>query len=456
MLIHLSVLIVGLSWAFGGQIAWARQALLAWGSVGILLFAAAAVAKSDRSSLWGNLWPLLIFDFLTVAGCFNPSFKSILREGAPYFMVIDPRYSWLPSSARPDLTWRALWQLNAIVLSCYNLILVVKRQRTLRRLLFVIAGNAVVLAVFGSFQKLAGAKGLWFGLMESRQTYFFSTFVYHNHWGAFTLLNAGACLGLLFHFWQRGAERDVWHTPVPAGALAVLLLAATIPLSGSRSCSFLIGLFLLGALLHVLARLTRQRRARGASVAGPAAGLAAAAALAAAAIGYLSFDVIRQRTQITADQLVRLHTEDTLNSRLALYRDTLRMASAKPWFGWGLETYGDVFRIYNSQRADEVQLGQPYYRAAHNDWLQLLAETGLVGFALMGWLVLRPLRHIRWHRVESAIPRYLLVGCTLVLLYAWLEFPFANPSVLVAFWCSLYLAARYAALDSGRTDAPGL
>ncbi len=73
----------------------------------------------------------------------------------------------------------------------------------------------------------------------------------------------------------------------------------------------------------------------------------------------------------------------------------------QPWFGWGLETYGNVFRIYNSQRAVEVHFGQPYYRAAHSDWLQLFAETGAVGTALIPLLLLGLLRGIRWRRAAA-------------------------------------------------------
>ena len=448
VLVHLSVMIVGLSWSFGGQIGWARQALLAWGSVGILLFVAIAVLKPNKASLARHLWPLLAFDVIVIASCFNPIFVSFVREGQPFFMLVDPPHRWLPSSARPDLTWRALWQLNAIVLSSYNLVLAVQRRRTLRRLLLLIAGNAVVLAIFGTFQKLTGAKGLWFGLVDTPQSYFFSTFVYHNHWGAFTLLNIGACLGLLFHFWRRHDQRDVWHSPVPAGALAVLVLAATVPLSGSRSSTILAGLFLLGSLLHVLSALSQRRRSGGAAR-GPVTMIVIGAVLAVAAIVWLGSDVIGQRARLTGEQIAQAQGQASPDSRLTLYRDTIRMGMVRPWFGWGLETYGDVFRIYNSQRAVEVHFGQPYYRAAHSDWLQLFAETGAVGTALIGLLLLGLLRGIRWRRA-AAIPRYLLAGCALVLLYAWLEFPFANPSVLVAFWCSLCIAVRYAALDPVR------
>ena len=256
-------------------------------------------------------------------------------------------------------------------------------RRLVRTVLFVIAGNAVVLAVFGTFQKLVHAKGLWLGLVHSPNDKFFSTFIYHNHWGAFTLLNTAVCLGLLFHFLRRGGQRDIWHSPVLLGALVTLLLAASVPLSSSRSCTALIGVLLFGALVHFLARLIRRRREHHESVLLPVTGIILAALLAVGAIGWLGRDVIAQRMRLTSEQLAHIAKEDTLNSRLTLYRDTWRMAAEKPWFGWGLESYAHVFRTFNTQRAAEIWIWIPFYAEAHNDWLQSLAEVGFVGTGLL-------------------------------------------------------------------------
>ncbi|MBI2517761.1 MAG: O-antigen ligase family protein [Opitutae bacterium] len=458
VLAHLGALIVGTSWAFGGQSPGARIWLLIWGTLGILLFFVAQARRADdrpapRFGALRDLWPLVLFDLCVGASCLNPSFQTIFRDGLPYFILQDPPYRWLPSSARPELTLRELWQFNGIVLSCYNAFLVLHSRRKLRQVLFVVALNALVLAVFGTFQKLVGAKGLWFGLVPSPQEHFFSTFVYHNHWGAFTVLNTAACLGLFFHALRRGGYRDLWHSPVPAGALATLLLAVAVPLSASRSSTALTCVLLGAATIHLLWRTIRRRREHHESALLPVAGILLCVLLALAAIVYLGRDVIQQRARLTTEQLARIRHEDTLNSRLTLYRDTWRMASLKPWFGWGLETYGDVFRVYNSQRAVEVWFGQPYYREAHSDWLQAFAEVGAVGTALLVLLGALPLRLVRWSKVESILPGYLLAGCALILLYAWVEFPFANPSVMIAFWTSLYVAARYATLDLGAQSA---
>jgi hypothetical protein len=49
-----------------------------------------------------------------------------------------------------------------------------------------------------------------------------------------------------------------------------------------------------------------------------------------------------------------------------------------------------------------------------------------------------------------------LLGCALVALYAWVEFPFANGAVMIAFWTVYFAALRYATLQyrSGPDGAP--
>ncbi|MBI2498473.1 MAG: O-antigen ligase family protein [Opitutae bacterium] len=452
VILHFSSLLIFTAWAFGGQAPWVRQVIAGWGAVGVLLFIIGCATRAKSAggdASWPalrHLWPLWLYDLLVGASCFNPSFRETVIAGQPVLVQGDPVW-WLPGAARPLMAWKELWQFNVIVLTCFNLCLVLPRRRLVRTVLFVMAGNAVVLAVFGTFQKLVHADGLWFGLVPSPNPRFFSTFIYHNHCGAFTLLNTAAGLGLLFHFLRRGGQRDIWHSPVPLGVVATLLLATSVPLSASRSCTVLTALLLFGALTHFLARLIRRRRERHESALLPAAGIVLAALLAAGAIAWLSRDVIAQRARLTSQQVTRLAQEDTLNSRLTLYRDTWRMAAAKPVFGWGLESYAHVFRIYNSQRPVERWFDVPFYAEAHNDWLQSLAEVGFTGTGLLALLLLGPLLSVPWRRVSSVLPRYLLAGAAIVLLYAWVEFPFANPAVMLTFCASVACAVRYAALD---------
>lgn len=448
---HAAILVVGLAWWFGGQSAGARQALLAWGTIGMVLFFLAwgslkSTGVIERRPI-NHLWPLLVWDVLVIISIFNPSTRQIIRDGDPMLVHTDPRWLWLPSTARPDLTLRELWQFNGIVFSCYNVFLLLQRRKSLRRLLMIVAICTFILAVLGTFQKLSGATGIWFGKVAVPQPYFFATFVYHNHWGAFVLLSLGACLGLLNHHLRHVSGRDRWHSPGLFGAVLVLFLAATIPLSGSRSSTLLAGVLVLGSSAAFLASLVRRQREHHEAVWPKVLAVALAITVGVGGIAYLARDTISARARLTTAQLKEIREEDTMNSRLQLYTDTWRMASAKPIFGWGLESYGDVFQIYNSQMPREPWFPKRVYREAHSDWLQSLAENGFVGTALLLALGAATLVSVPWRRLRSAVPRNLLAVCALVLVYAWLEFPFANPAVMTLFWLNLFIAARYARLD---------
>lgn len=455
VLFQVGAFAIFVSWAFGGQAPFARQFIVWWGTAGMALFlwGCWSQCRSGDGRLHPALrllWPLWLYDLLVIASCYNPAFEQITLEGERFWRVADP-ISWLPTSARPSLTARELWQFNGIVLSAFNLVLTVSRRGWLRGLLLVLAGNALLLAVFGTFQKLVGANGLWFGLVEAPQPRFFATFIYHNHWGPFILLNTVACLALLFYYYRRGGYRDFWHSPVLLGAVATLFLAASVPLSASRSSTVLMCGLLGGALIHVLLHVIRNRRAQRRSVLPSVAGILLTALIGAGAIGWLARGVIVQRARLTSEQVAKLAQDTqagTLTSRLVLYRDTWRMAMERPWFGWGLETYGSVFPIYNSQRPVERWFPAPRYVEAHNDWFQSLAETGVVGTGLLVLLGLLPLGMLRLRSVATAVPGYLLAGCGLILLYAWLEFPFANPAVMLTFCTVFFCAVRYAVLDA--------
>lgn len=453
--VHIGALLLFISWAFGGQAPWARQIIAWWGTIGILLFGFVClkVRRADTGKIHPALrylWPLWLYDLMVIVSCFNPGFREIVIVGQPSLVMGDPN-PWLPSAALPHLALKELWQFNGLLLGCFNLFLVFRRRGQIRGILFLLAGNAVALAIFGTFQKLTGATGLWFGLVESPNDHFFSTFIYHNHWGAFTLLNTVAALALLFHYERHSAHRDIWHSPVLLGAMGTLLLALSVPLSTSRSSTALIGMLLAGALVHFLLRVIRRRREKLESTALPVAGVILAALLAMAAVGYLGRDILIERTRLTAEQLDQFSQEGTLTARLVLYRDTWRMASEKTWFGWGLESYAHVFRVFNTQRTAESQWWIVFYAEAHNDWLQSLAEVGFVGTGLLALLALLPILSIKWRRVRSVVPLYLLAGCTLLLLYAFLEFPFANPAVMLTFCTVFYCAIRYAELDVAAT-----
>jgi O-antigen ligase len=446
--LHAALVVIAASWAFGGNIDWARPLLCILGSLALPLTAAAIVSRlrDDRASLRALhvLWPLLGYNALVLLSTLQPAFRSGVIYGAEVLVPILSLTAW-PCTAQPSETLRHLWLLNALFLPAFNLLLCVRTRRTLRTLLLVLAANALALAIFGTLQKLTHSPGLFFGAVPSPNKTFFASFIYHNHWGAFVLLMLAASLGLVFHHALRPCPRGFWHSPAFLGLIVSLLLAATAPLSSSRSSTALAALLLGLALLDALRRLLRRRSNEKRSRLAPACALVFTALIAASAIFDLARPIIAVRTTDTREQLAAMRAQGGIGSRATLYADTWRMAADRPAFGWGLGSYAPVFQRYNTQQSSD---GLPIiYVDAHSDWLQSLTETGFTGTTLLGLLIIIPIITTLRHR-PGPLPAYLLAGCGLVLLYAWIEFPFGSPAVIAAFWIILFTAARLAQLDA--------
>ena len=449
---HAAGMLLLATWGFGGGTAWVRTALTYLGGAGIFLLLAHLATQLHRGSgllrSVAGLAPLLGFNLLVLVGAFTPSFRELLYEGSP-LLVPNTVSNWLPSSARPALALRELALFNALFLPCFNLSLIVRSRHRLRGLLIFAATNAVVLSIFGTLQKLAHSPGLFFGRVKSPQPYFFSSFIYHNHWGAFALLMIAVCAALAWYYAQRGGYRDFFHSNAFSAVLGLLLIAATIPLSGSRSSTLLLAGLLTGGLLHVIIDLFRTRR-DGDSVTGAFVSVCVATLLGVAAIIYVGSETITTRVAKTQEQLATMQAHGGIGSRATLYHDTWQMARAKPVFGWGMASYPHVFQLYNTQTATADRL-PVFYADAHSDWLQAIAEHGFVGTALLALCALLPLSHLRARHLRHPLPNYLLAGCALIVLYAWVEFPFGNAAVVFTWWLCLFTAVRYARLDSSGT-----
>ncbi|MFT3867262.1 MAG: O-antigen ligase family protein [Nibricoccus sp.] len=448
-LLHVVVMGVLATWFLGGGSYSARLTLCVIGSLAPALLLAGLIDRRARGEpFFRSLLPLIPwfgFNIIVLLGLLHPSFRRATVEGITVFIPNATAGGW-PESARPDLAVLELWLLNALILTPFNLLINVRHRSTLHTLFFILAVNALILAVFGSFQKFVDASGLFFGAVASPNTTFFSSFIYHNHWGAFVVLSLSICLGLLFSLRPWSGSRDFWHSPALAAVVAIFLLALAVPLSGARACTFLAALLLAAGFMQGLRRITSYQKDRGRSVIGPGFLVALTLLAVLTSTYFLAREVIETRLADTRAQLSEVRDTGSIGSRGVLYSDTWRMALDKPWFGWGLGSYATVFRSYNSQIGGE---GLPhFYEYAHSDWLQLFAETGVVGTAFYLTfliLVLQPLR--RWHG-NNELPAYLLLGCGLIALYACIEFPFGNPAVTLIFWTCLMGSVRWVKLTA--------
>ncbi len=441
-------LMVGLSsWYLGGGSRSAELAIWIAGSFALPLLTLhiarpAASAGKGHPALW--LWPWALLNAWVIASCLNPSFSEKLYEGVRRLAQTGATRSWLPSTIHAGTTWRQLATFDVAYLSAFNLVIGVEHRRTLRRLLAFAVANTALLAVFGTFQRLV-SDGIYFGAVASPNPRFFATFIYGNHWSAYVALALAVTVGLLETALVAPDSEDRRTSPVGLLLVAIGAMALTPFVSGSRA-----GIILVVALLGFAAlrwsRAQRQglgTRSRGAVL--PVIGLIL---LLAASATWMARDVVAQRWRDTQEQW----HGNFFAGRRELYRDCWRIYIQHPWAGWGWGNFGKAYLLAQPRPLAPNRQYESTYANAHSDWLQVLDETGAVGAILLALTVLEPLRRVwgvsrRWGALQVALG----AGCTAVVLYAMIEFPFGNAAVVLLWWTCFFAAVQLVRLNSSRS-----
>jgi O-antigen ligase len=127
---------------------------------------------------------------------------------------------------------------------------------------------------------------------------------------------------------------------------------------------------------------------------------------AASAVGVLSIGAspVIHRVTGTIKQMMSANPEaDFTGGRKSIWKDTMTMIHANPWFGIGLGAYETAYPNY---RAHPVYINDNLFMAgqAHNDYLQALADCGVVGGAIAVWFLVSVFRAIG-RSIRSPDPR---------------------------------------------------
>jgi tetratricopeptide (TPR) repeat protein/O-antigen ligase len=279
------------------------------------------------------------------------------------------------SPAQTARSFLLLLTYAAVYVLVVNLI---KERRQLERLVQTVLLFGGMLAFLGLLDYLAGEPGL-IGWRDSPQTGRLSgTFVNPDHFAAWLAMLV--CLGLGYLATRRRPRGEsVSHLLtsretrehairryLPFVGVGVMALALVFTLSRGGVLSLLLTLVALLALLRALG-LTRWS-------------VLLMGALVAVTIAYgawIGLEPFLARVRTGPLDYVSRGTQSLT---------TLPMLATFPLFGVGLGAYKDIYFRY---QPPALHPGKVYFPYAHNDLLQLVVETGLVGAALVLWAVWR-------------------------------------------------------------------
>lgn len=308
-----------------------------------------------------------------------------------------------------------------------------RRASQLRILAWILCVYGAVLASFSLLQGLApNGKLYWIWPLE-QGGYVYGPYVNHNHYAGLMEMLSPIPLVL-------AASRFTTGNRKLAIAGVGALMAGTIVLSGSRGgvVAFAVQMVLLAVLLRGRVGTWKQPLLM--------------AAFLMAAIGLLVLIGGNELTRRMASMHSETRQELTGGTRLTIDRDALRMWREKPLFGWGLGTFPAVYPRFRSFFTSF------FVNEAHNDYLQLLVETGLAGISIAAWFLVLTFRHARsklanWtETANGTLTVAALLGCLGILVHSFLDFNLQIPANAALFYvlCSIAAAAPIQESDRRR------
>ena len=343
-----------------------------------------------------------------------PGLLHLLSPGTYEFhsrqMLLPPLKAWKPVTVSPADTAFGLVYFVGMAMLYLAVFRAFANEGWRRRLLWAVVYGGVAMTLWGLVQAAAGSQKIFGMIVPGAEWAMLGPYLVRNHFGGYMLMVIGIALGLtaealtdLQRDWSR--RRVGWlalgdpsgSAFVRRGALGMVLVVGLVA-TASR------GAFLgFGVTLLVFAALTRRRLL-----------LAGVAVVAVAGISWIGLDAIVRG----------FVTRGVEGSRLALWRDTLRMFPDFPLLGVGWNAFGMAYLRY--------QTFWRYYfvQAAHNEYLELLLTTGLVGSAVALWgfsrLVTPALARARRSPLDAGLFSGLLgLGCHNLVEFNWQVVPVA-------------------------------
>ena len=120
--------------------------------------------------------------------------------------------------------------------------------------------------------------------------------------------------------------------------------------------------------------------------------------------------------------------DDSLQGRVSAWQDTMNMVRDFPLFGVGLGAWQDVFPRY-----ERPPWSADYFSEAHNDYVEILAETGFTGFGILAWAVWRIAKRLARGLTQVSVeifPLYtaLLAGLVVMGFHELVDFNLQIPA----------------------------
>lgn len=294
-------------------------------------------------------------------------------------------------------------------------------KNRLRKIVVLIVGFGSLMAFYGILQQLASLTAIY-GLRPSSQAVPFASFVNRHHFAALMEMTIGLTLGLLFGKATGGNKRIFL---LIAAIIMGIALVFTSSRGGIVSLLVVVG-FIVAANLRLKpnekdgeqSATTGNWRRNAVYIGG---GLLIVLVLFGSALLLGGDESLLRGVGLT-------NQADASGGRFHFWQIAWRIFLDHPIIGAGLDAFGTAFPRYDSWN------GTYRVEQAHNDYLQILADAGIAGFACVAafiYLLFKKSRTV----VSEASDRFgrgagigALAGCSGILVHSFFDFPLRTPA----------------------------
>jgi O-antigen ligase len=341
-------------------------------------------------------------------------------------------------SIDPYSTRLALVQIVAILIYFAAALAFIDSPKRLRLLVRTITVFGFLLALLGLIQSFTSPDKIYW-LKELPQSLPFGPFYNRHHFAAYMERALALPLGLLFSGAIESDKRPLY-------IFAAVLMGIALITTGSRGG--MISLVAEALFLVAFATFRRHDAEKpGGEKSGRARSALMRAGLALALVLALFGGAVMFGGEAALSRLVgTVNSDDPTTGRAHFWGVTLDIIRTHPVIGAGLGSYGLAYTQFDTRN------GLFRLEQAHNDYLQVVADAGIVGAGLAVLFIIALFR-MGFARRESADPfrsgvaTGALAGCFAVLVHSFFDFTLHTTANALLF----LLLAAFATID-GRVE----
>jgi len=296
---------------------------------------------------------------------------------------------WRTLALDPHAALASLLRSLAYVSSFIVTLLVVNTSERARQLLFVLVMFALVMATYGILLHLNSVRINWFGSAMWHGPVASGTYFNRNHFAGFLEMTLAMGIGLLIAdlrdrkatTWRQFLRHFLEWIFSPKMRMRLILCVLVIALVSTRSrmgnTAFFASLLAAGIIGVALSRHATR---------GTVVLLVSLIAIDIFIVGsWFGVEQLAQRieaTSIMRQEVGVPGAQESVEQRLDATSSTMSIIKDFPVLGVGPGAWYAVFPGY---RSEEVTQG--FFEYAHNDYAQMAAEFGLIGFGFLGVMV---------------------------------------------------------------------